>query len=57
MTDAEWRELSASFAGFEAWRGKKAGALVDKLGRDRVSEILAMGAKAKIDALILEDRR
>lgn len=56
ITEAEWRELSASFVAFEAWRAKKAGLLVEKLGHDRVREILDTEAKAQIDALIVEDK-
>jgi hypothetical protein len=56
LTDAEWTELCARFAPFEAWRGAKAGATVEKLGHARVREILAQGMKARIDALIAKDK-
>ena len=56
ITDAQWSELSARFAAFEAWRAAKAGPLVEKLGLPRVRELLASGAKAAIDELILQDK-
>lgn len=56
LTDAEWAELSARFAPFEAWRAAKAGAQVEKLGRARVREILEKGLKSRVEALIAEDK-
>jgi len=56
LTDAEWGALSARLAGFAAWRVAKAGAAVEKLGLARVRELLGGGFKARIEALIAQDK-
>jgi hypothetical protein len=56
LTDAEWHGLSANLAAFEAWRVAKPAVAVEKLGLARLREILASGAKATIDALIVKDK-
>ena len=55
MTCAEWLTLSGKFAAFGAWQAAKAGAVVEKLGLDRIRAILAGGSRAALDALIAED--
>jgi hypothetical protein len=56
LTEAEWDELLAKLAPFEAWFASKVGAAVEKLGIKRVREILASDAKEKITALIAKDK-
>jgi predicted secreted protein len=56
LTEAEWNELLAKLAPFEAWFAGKVGAPVEKLGLKRVREILAGDAKEKITALIVKDK-
>ena len=56
ITEADWAALNAKLAPFEAWSAGKVGATVEKLGLKRVREILAGGAKPKIDALIAKDK-
>ena len=56
LTEADWNTLLARFAPFEAWSAGKVGATVEKLGLKRVREILASDAKAKINALIAQDK-
>ena len=56
LTEADWSVLNAKIATFDAWSAGKVGASVEKLGLKRVREILASGAKEKINALILKDK-
>ena len=56
LTEADWSVLNAKIATFDAWFAGKVGASVEKLGLKRVREILASGAKEKINALILKDK-
>src|SRR5690242_20548668 len=56
LTEADWNELLAKLAPFEAWFSGKVGAAVEKLGIKRVREILAGDAKEKIMALIARDK-
>jgi hypothetical protein len=56
LTEADWAALLARLAPFEAWSAAKAGAVVEKLGLNRVREILAGDAQAKIAALIARDQ-
>lgn len=56
LSDAEWQAIKAKFAAHEAWRANKTGAEVEKLGLARVRELLAGDAKARIAALIAEDK-
>ena len=56
LTEADWNTLLARFAPFETWSAGKVGATVEKLGLKRVREILASDAKAKINALIAQDK-
>lgn len=56
LSDAEWGTIKAAFAAHEAWREKKAGTAVEKLGLTRVRELLSGDAKTHIAALIAEDK-
>jgi hypothetical protein len=56
LTEADWSVLNAKIATFDDWSAGKVGVSVEKLGLKRVREILASGAKAKINALILKDK-
>ncbi len=51
-----WRELEGDLAVHEAWQGRKAGALVAKLGLLRAQAILAGDGKRAVEALLEEDR-
>jgi len=55
LTEADWAALQTKLAPYEAWRGKRAGEEVDKLGLPRVRELLANDARSAIDALIAKD--
>jgi hypothetical protein len=52
----EWALISAKFAAFEEWFDGKKGAAVEKLGLNRVREILAGNMKPSLTALIAEDK-
>jgi len=49
IAEADWAALNARLAPFETWSAGKVGASVEKLGLQRVREILAGDAKAKIN--------
>ena len=52
----EWDLISARFAAFESWFDGKKGAAVEKLGLNRVREILASNVKESLTALIAKDK-
>jgi hypothetical protein len=56
LTEAEWATITTKLAAYESWLGSKAGATVEKLGIQRVREILAGQAKDTIAALIAQDK-
>lgn len=56
LTDAEWGDLTARFAAYEAWLGAKSGASVEKLGGDRLKTLAADGARAPLDALFAKEK-
>lgn len=55
LTEAQWAELSARFAGYEAWLGQKTGTPVEVLGVTRVREILDSRAKKALKQAITDD--
>jgi hypothetical protein len=55
LTAAEWAELNAKLAAYEAWIGAKAGASVESLGLARVQAVLAAKQQAALTALIARD--
>ncbi len=52
----EWALISARFVAFESWLDGKKGAAVEKLGLERVREILALNVKASLTTLIEKDK-
>ncbi len=56
LTHAEWSELNARFAPFEAWQRAKAGEAVEKLGADRVRALAAPGARAALDQALASEK-
>jgi len=55
LTEADWSEIGAKFAPYNAWWAAKAGAKVEPLGLPRVRAILASPARESIAALIAQD--
>lgn len=56
LTEDEWQALNAQFAAYETWLGTKGGSAVEKLGLARVKEILASDGRAKLAALVAQDK-
>lgn len=56
VTPEEWATLAARLAPYRAWLTEKQGACIEKLGRERVREILASDSQAVINALLAEDK-
>jgi hypothetical protein len=56
LTEADWASLLAKLGAFECWSAGKAGAAVEKLGIQRVREILGGKAKESVAALIAKDK-
>ena len=55
LEDANWGEIVARFAPYEAWLTSKKGQTVEALGLPRVREILSGGSQVAINALIAQD--
>ena len=56
LTPADWAEVKARFAPYEAWRAARVGAKVEALGLPRVRALLAAGSQAAVNALIAQDK-
>jgi hypothetical protein len=56
LDSGEWALISAKFAAFEIWVEGKKGAAVEKLGLNRVREILVGNRKESLTALIDKDK-
>jgi hypothetical protein len=56
LSEAEWSAVKARFAAYEQWMASKAGASVEKLGLERLKEILSGNAKATLQGLIARDK-
>jgi hypothetical protein len=56
MDSGEWALISTKFAAFESWLDSKKGTAVEKLGLNRVREILALNVKESLTALIDKDK-
>jgi len=55
LTEADWVELNARLAPHIAWAASRPASAVGALGVDRLREVLASPAKAKLTAMIVED--
>jgi hypothetical protein len=56
LDGGEWALISARFVAFESWFDGKKGAAVEKLGLDRVREILGSNMKESLTTLIARDK-
>ncbi len=56
LTETEWLRIRERFTAYDGWLSRKAGDAVEKLGRDRIREILNGPSQAAITALIEADR-
>ncbi len=55
LSEAQWRDLLARIAPFEAWSKEKTGTAVEGLGLERVRQILASPVRATLSELIARD--
>ena len=56
ITETEWNSILSKFAAYTAWKSSKAGDIVEKLGYDRVAELLDSNKKEALLAVIAEDK-
>ncbi|PTY08176.1 hypothetical protein DB347_00895 [Opitutaceae bacterium EW11] len=56
LTESEWAQLTARFAGYEGWLAVKKGAAVEKLGLSRAREIAAGNSGDALTALLAKDK-
>lgn len=56
LTAAAWIELKGKLAAYDTWLDGRAGAVVEKLGGERLQAILASPVRAALEALIAEDK-
>ncbi|MGN6554257.1 MAG: hypothetical protein ACTHLW_11115, partial [Verrucomicrobiota bacterium] len=56
LTETDWLALQAKLAAFETWNASKAGAVIEKLGIQRVRAILGSSAKDSVNSLIAKDK-
>lgn len=56
ITEAEWNTILSKFAAYTAWKSAKAGDIVEKLGYDRISELLNNNKKEALLAIVAEDK-
>jgi hypothetical protein len=56
LTEAEWTSLKGKLAAFEAWQGSKVGAVVEKLGVERLKVLNTDAQKTSLDALFAEEK-
>ena len=56
VTEAEWNEVVAGLAPYNAWKAAKAGAEVEPLGLDEVKAVLAADGKPALLALVEADK-
>jgi hypothetical protein len=55
LTREEWQDLFARFAPYRAWAAGKAGASVEKLGIERIREILAGSTRVALERAVAAD--
>lgn len=56
LTESEWLAMAAQFAPYNRWLAAKPSSEVEKLGLDRIREILGSPAQSVINGLILKDK-
>ncbi|MDP2142833.1 MAG: hypothetical protein Q8J80_01765 [Gallionella sp.] len=56
LSDSDWGLLCARFAAFEAWQVGKPEGKVERLGIDRVREIISADRRQQVDVLIVQDK-
>lgn len=56
IAEADWEFIKGKFAPYEAWEAAKPANNVEKLGLDRLRQILASAARASLTTLIARDK-
>ena len=56
LTEAQWNEVKAKLAPFEAWQSSKVGAAVEKLGVERLKALDVAAQKSSLDAMFAEEK-
>ncbi len=56
LSESEWRDLNTRFAPYETWLGEKTGSPVEKLGIDRVKELLSGPGRQQLAELVARDK-
>lgn len=56
LTEAEWESIRKKFTAYTDWLSRKAGGAVERLGLDRIREILSSSVKPSISELIARDK-
>lgn len=55
LDEAAWKDIKTRFAAFEAWESGKAGAAVEKLGRERLQVLAGMDHAAVLEPLFARE--
>ena len=55
LSDVQWQRLKEFFVPYEIWLASKAGAEVESLGTQRLSDLLTSDVKSSVDSLIAKD--
>lgn len=56
LTEAQWSDVKGKLAAFGAWQTSKVGAVVEKLGVDRLKALNTDAQKVLLDALFAEEK-
>jgi hypothetical protein len=55
LTEADWAAIGTQFAAYTAWKAAKAGLSVEKLGIDKVNEMLQQDKKQVLLDIVAQD--
>jgi len=55
LTEADWTAIGAKFAAYTAWKTAKAGTSVEKIGLEKVNEILKLDKKQVLLDIVAQD--
>lgn len=56
LSESDWALIKSRVSPYLTWAASKKGAVVERLGPDRIRAILASDCRAKVNALIAQDR-
>lgn len=55
ITESDWAAIGAKFAAYSAWKGAKAGAVVESLGLETIKNILKQNKKDELLEIVAKD--